>query len=210
MDPSQAHTWRCIYGSVSCSTPINIVTLLKKVKFDGKGETYVYKYAFEFIQNYFSHNITHEGIMCNLFTLTFEGWIKIWCENLPIASIHTWKQFIHEFLYAFENYDNDKLCNKLQGPSKVQDESLEEFTLRFMHLLYIFHFNDIPFVVEWFPYLVNVFDEQDQPVIDKSESCIETHSHVDLDSHENPEDSEVVVEQHMFGSLFTFVNMNHG
>lgn len=49
------------------------------------------------IESYF-HDID-EGILCIIFTLTFLGKARIWCQSLPIASTHSWDQFTTIFLF---------------------------------------------------------------------------------------------------------------
>jgi hypothetical protein len=62
-----------------------------------------------------------------LFTLTFEGRVKRWCDTLPTASIHIWEQFIREFLHAFKNYDDDELCEEILKLKKKKDGSWNTF-----------------------------------------------------------------------------------
>lgn len=113
MAPSQTPIWRCVSRRINCSTPLKIVNLLSKVKFDRERITSASEHVLQFIQNYVSNNILHEGFMCRLFTLTFEGRVKKWCETLPVASIHTLEQFIDEILFSLENYDFNNLCIEL-------------------------------------------------------------------------------------------------
>jgi hypothetical protein len=108
-----------------------------------------------------------------------------------------------EFLHAFENYDYDELCKEMLELRKEKDESLEDFSLRFMCLFYRFHLDDMPSISEWFLYLISLSNEQDQLVSEESKSCVDASLHVDLDSHEDVEDTNDLVEQHMFGYFFT-------
>jgi len=108
------------------------------------------------------------------------------------ASIHTWEEFIDEFLIAFKKFDYDKLCEELNDIRMEPDESLEESSTRFKHLCYRFPLYYIPSISEWFQHLISPSNEQYQLIINKYESCIDTHLQVDLDLHENLEDLEVV------------------
>jgi hypothetical protein len=90
MDPSHIPLWRCVSSFVPLKTPRNIFHLLSQIKFNGEGETYAFEHIFQFRKICFSQNISHEGVICRLFTLTFAGQVKNWYETLSTASIHTW------------------------------------------------------------------------------------------------------------------------
>jgi hypothetical protein len=72
---------------------------------------------------------------CSLLLLKAE--LKVGVRLCQATSIHTWEQFMCEFLHAFENYDYDELCKEILELRKEKDESLEDFSLRFMCLFYI-------------------------------------------------------------------------
>jgi hypothetical protein len=114
----------------------------------------------QFCLNCYSHNIRHEGTICRLFTLTFEGWVKGWCETFPTTSIHTWEKFTHDFLDAFANYNYVELCQELLNLRKKPDESLDVFSLRFKCIIFKFHLEDIPPIDDFLPQLLALSNEK--------------------------------------------------
>jgi hypothetical protein len=134
MAPSHIPLWRCFSGTVPPKPPRNILHFLSQLRFDGESEISASEHALHFWKFCCSHNITDGNTICRLFTLTFAGRVKSWCETLSIASIHTWEQFMREFLHAFENYDYDNLCAEILELKKNEDESLEDFVIIFTHL----------------------------------------------------------------------------
>jgi hypothetical protein len=152
MAPAQTLIWRFFFKRNSFDASIKILNLLSKVQFDGEEVTFAPKHVLQFIQNCISYNIFNQDVMCKLFTSTIEGRVRRWCETLPIASIHTFKQFIDEFLSVFAKYDFDRLCDEFNHLRKEKVEPLEDFSIRFMHLYCQFPLNDIPPIDEWFLY----------------------------------------------------------
>jgi hypothetical protein len=110
MAPCHIPLWRFFYDNVPPKTPRNNLHFFSQLKFDGEGETSACEHAFKSWKLFSSHNIADGNFICRLFTLTFAGWVKSWCDTLSGISIHMWEQFIHEFLHNFENYDYDQLC----------------------------------------------------------------------------------------------------
>lgn len=152
MAPAQTLIWRFFFKRNSFDASIKILNLLSKVQFDGEEVTFAPKHVLQFIQNCISYNIFNQDVICKLFTPTIEGRVRRWCETLPIASIHTFKQFIDEFLSVFAKYDFDRLCDEFNHLRKEKVEPLEDFSIRFMHLYCQFPLNDIPPIDEWFLY----------------------------------------------------------
>jgi hypothetical protein len=181
----------------------NILHFLSQLKFDGEGEISASEHAFNFWKFCCSHNITNGNVICRLFTLTFAGRVKSWCETLSVASIHTWEQFMHEFLHAFENYDYDNLCAEILELRKNKDESLEDFVIRFTHLCYRFPLDDRPSNNDLISCLVSLTNETYELVDEESKSCFNVPLHVDLDLNENVENANGLVGLHMSGSFFT-------
>jgi hypothetical protein len=106
---------KSLYGDVFSSTvppkpPRNILHFLSQLIFDGESEICTYEHALHLWRFCGSHNITDGNTICKMFTLTFAGPVKKSCETFLATSIHTSKQFMLEFLHAFENYDYDGLC----------------------------------------------------------------------------------------------------
>jgi hypothetical protein len=67
------------------------------------------------------------GTIYRLFTLTFEGQIKGWCDTLLAASIHTWEKFMHYFLHAVEINNYEEVCDEILKLRKKRDESINQF-----------------------------------------------------------------------------------
>jgi hypothetical protein len=151
-----------------------------------------------FVSQYYYRNI-----ICRLFTLTFAGRVKSWCETLSPASIHTWEQFMRKFLHAFENYDYDNLCEEILELKKNEDESLKDFVIRFTHLCYRFPLDDRPSNNDLISCLVSLINETHKSMDEKSKSCFNLSSHVDLDLNENVENVNGLDGLHMSGSFFT-------
>jgi len=63
MDPSQNTIWICIFGKIYCTTPLNIVSHLSKNKFDGENQYTSQEHVLQFIENWISNDIGHEGVM---------------------------------------------------------------------------------------------------------------------------------------------------
>jgi hypothetical protein len=113
-----------------------------------------------------------------------------------------------EFLHGFENYDYDKSCEEILKLRKGKNESLEEFSLRLMHLSYIFHLDDIPSVSDTLLHVIYLSNEKYHLVNEESESCsLNVTLDVDLDSPKSSEDTNDLVGQHMFGPFFTLEDM---
>jgi hypothetical protein len=140
MASSQIPIWRCIYGRTYCTTPLNIVNLLSENKSDGENQYISHEHVLQFVENWISNDLGHEGVMCRIFTLTFEGLAKEWCESLLAASIHTWDQFVSYFFYEFQDYDYDKICLELENLRRLEGESMIHFVIRFKSIFLKFYF----------------------------------------------------------------------
>jgi hypothetical protein len=101
------------FGTFPPKTPRKILHFLSQLKFNGEGETNSFEHAFQLWKFCCSHNITNGSAICRLFTLIFVVRVKSLCETLPIASIHTWEQFMYQIWHSFENYDYDDLCAEI-------------------------------------------------------------------------------------------------
>jgi hypothetical protein len=104
---------------------------LSQIKFDGEGEMIASEHACKLWKFCCSHNNTNGSVICRLFSLTFAGRVKSWCETLSTVSIHTWEQFMCQFWHDFENYDYDDFCAEISELQKNEDESLEDFVMIF-------------------------------------------------------------------------------
>jgi len=106
------------------------------------------------------------------------------------------------FYLLLQSCDFDRLCDELNHLRKEKDESLDDFSSRFMHLYYQFPFNDMPPIDECFLYLLN---EHDQLNINQPESNPNANLHHDLDSLEKPEN---IKGMHALGSLCSTGDVN--
>jgi hypothetical protein len=92
------------------------------------------------------------------------------------------------FLIAHQNYDYDKLCLEMNNLSMHENESIEEFSSRFMFLCCRFHPEDLPSekdLLEWFSFLVlsnykHNETKDDEHNIDISQGVKDTDSMVNL------------------------------
>jgi len=124
--------WSCIHVSASSNTPPEVVRILSQVKFNGKSNSSTFNHALQFIQNVLSSNVQgiDEGILCRIFTLTFTAEARNWCRTLPVASIHSWDQFVKAFICKFDCYDYDQVYDEIEYLRK-EDESVRDFNMRF-------------------------------------------------------------------------------
>ena len=124
--------WSCIHVPTSSNTPPEVVRLLSQVKFNGKNNSSAFNHALQFIQRVSSSDIQRidEGILCRIFTLTFIAEARKWCRTLPVASIHSWDQFVKTFIFEFDCYDYDQVYDEIDYLRK-QDESVRDFNMRF-------------------------------------------------------------------------------
>jgi hypothetical protein len=66
----------------------------------------------------------------------------------------------------------------------------------------------VPSVSEWILNLIYLSSEQDHIVNDESQSCLDVILHADSDSREDVENTNDLVGQRMFGSLFTMEDID--
>ena len=81
--------------------------------------------------------------MCLLFFLTLEGLTKKWCSTLSEASIHSFEQLASELQQAFHRYDLHNVVIKLNYIIMEPQESLDEFSIRFVHYCFEFPERDV-------------------------------------------------------------------
>lgn len=118
---SELHrAWVCLLDSMHCSilesTWLTVNFHCKRKKLCTSDST------FSFID---------KGVLCRIFTLTFIGKSKRWCEFLPIVSIYNCDDFLTKFLHTFEDYDYEYVCNELENQRQFENEFTIEFTIRF-------------------------------------------------------------------------------
>lgn len=129
MAPSKL-TWSCFSICAPFATPIKLVNLLSKTKFNGKGNVYVYDHIIQFILNCNDYDI-YESVICRAFTLTLIGLAKDLCWSLLVFSVHIWNEFTRVFMHAFQHYNHEKVCNQLENLHRFEEESFENFLFRY-------------------------------------------------------------------------------
>lgn len=110
----------------------HVVRLLSQVKLNGENNSSAFHHALQFIQRVSNANIQKidEGVLCRIFTLTFTAKARRWCRNLPVASIHSWDQFVRTFILEFDCYEYDQVYDEIDYLQK-QDEPVRDFNMRF-------------------------------------------------------------------------------
>jgi hypothetical protein len=195
MDPTQIPVWERVFNLPYVNIPSKTLYLLSELTFEGEGSTSAEDYLCNFFYKCLKHNIIDLNIVCKLFALNFRGRVKCWFESFPTNSIHSLFEFGTQFLSDFNNSDYDKLGEELNCLRKENDESLEDFEIRLIHLCTRFPLKEIPLIDEWFQYLIYLSDEQDQLIVNQFELGINTHSQFGLNCHEDLENLRVVEAQ---------------
>jgi len=72
MASSKIPIWSCNSGRASCNTPLKVVKLLSKIKFNGKNSVCAFDHVHQFILNCNNYDIDKD-VMCNIFNLTLIG-----------------------------------------------------------------------------------------------------------------------------------------
>ena len=110
------------------------------------------------------YEIDDEGLICLIFFLTLEVHAKKWCHTLPKASIHSFEQLTNELRQYFHRYDLHKIVIKLNDMRMEPQESLDEFSIRFIHYCFEFPERDVDWkcLSEQFKHVILVSLEQFQ------------------------------------------------
>ena len=121
-----------------------------------------------------------------MFSLTFKGRINSWFQGFLVDYFHAWDQLVEEFLITFWDYDYDILCKQINNLQREENESLEDFSLRFEQMCHWFPLGDKPSTydhIKWSIYLLTHYENQDQSIDDEPQSsqfddpCTLIHSH---------------------------------
>jgi hypothetical protein len=123
---------------------------LSKLTSDGGGNISAKDHLNKFWCKCIKHDISDLGVLCRLFAFTFRGRIKHWFESFPACHIFDWFQFVDEFLYSFEIYDFDQLCEEFHTLLINDDSSSEDFLTRVYHILYKFNLDDMSLALNLF------------------------------------------------------------
>ena len=161
MAPLKLPIWSCIHGRASSNTPPEVVRLLSQVKFNGKRNSSAFNHVLQFIQNVSNYDFQgiDEGILCRIFTLTFAAKARSWCRTLPVASIHSWDQFVTIFICKFDGYDYEQVCEEIEYLRRFENESVNDFNIRFHLNCLRFKDEDKPTEEEsldWFEYICSL------------------------------------------------------
>ena len=117
------------------------------------------KIIFVFFYKCLKHNIIDPNVICRLFTLTFQGQVKYWFDSFLANSIHSFSEFVIEFLSYFYNYDYDELSEELSFLRKENGESFNDFAIRFIHVCTRFPLKEMSLNNEWFEYLISLLEK---------------------------------------------------
>lgn len=153
MAHSQIIIMGCFSREIEFTIPLEFFHNLCQFKFDGKGELIVLGHFFRFIQFFFLSNGIHcKYVQSRLFILKVECRVEKWCHTLPNASIHSFDQLVKELHEAFEKYDYQDVCDRINQIRMKYGEYLEDFLNRFLHLCYEFpgEYFDYNFISERF------------------------------------------------------------
>ena len=121
--------------------PNKTVDLFSELNFDGEGNSFVMHHIYKLFYKCLKNKIIDLNLICRLFILTFRGRVKYWFESFPANSIHSLFGFVIEFLSDFNNYDYDELSEELSCLRKENDESFNDFAIRFIYVCTIFSLN---------------------------------------------------------------------
>jgi hypothetical protein len=130
--------------------PNETVSRLSKLTFDGESNTSAKEHLNKFWCKCIKHDISDLEVLCRLFAFTFRGRIKQWFESFPACHIFDWFQFVDEFLYAFEIYDFDQLCEEFHTSLINDDLSSEFFLTKVYHILCKFNLDDMSLALNLF------------------------------------------------------------
>jgi hypothetical protein len=116
------------------SIPNKTTNLFSELTFDGEGNTSAVDHISKFLYKCLRHKIIDPNVTCRLFSLTFRGRVRCWFESFQANSIYSFSEFLIEFLSYFNNYDYDELSEELSRLRKENGESLNDFSIRFIHV----------------------------------------------------------------------------
>jgi hypothetical protein len=167
--------------------PKKTTDLFSKLTFDGEGNTYAVDHISKFCFKCLKNKITNLNLICRLFSLTFQGWVKYWFESFRANFIHSWSEFVIKFLSYFNNYDYDELGEELSFLRKENDESFKDFSIRFIHFCTRFPLKEMPLIDEWFQYLISLSDKQYRLMVNQYELSTNTQSQYGLKFHDDLE-----------------------
>ena len=116
---------------------------LSQLKFDGENGVSITRHLSDFCDFGECYEIYDQGLFFFLFSLSLEGRTKKWCCTLPKSSIHSFEQLASELQQAFHRYDFHNVLIKINDIRMEPQESLDEFSIRFVHYFFEFHEKDV-------------------------------------------------------------------
>lgn len=124
----------CFSRELDFNIPAEIIHDLSQFKFDGESELNFLEHFFKFMYFCISNGIQCKYIMANLFTLAFKGRVKKWCHMLPVAFVHSLEKLVKDLREAFESYDYQYVCDRIDFLIMEPGESVNDFFNWFLHL----------------------------------------------------------------------------
>jgi len=112
MTSFQIKTLACFSNSAYFEVPKIILDDLSRYNFNDEGGTTLFKHIVAFASFCDRHDVPFDDISCGLFTFTFEGRTKKWCQTLLTTSIHSFDQFFRESCRAFILYEHKDFNRK--------------------------------------------------------------------------------------------------
>ena len=97
--------------------------------------------------------------MHNFYSHIFAAKARNWCRTLPVASIHTWEQFMTIFLCKFDGNIYEQVCDDFEDLRRFEGEYLIDFTIRFRLNCLKFKTEDKPLKKEllyWFEHIFSL------------------------------------------------------
>lgn len=143
-----------------------------KNKFDGEGEIFAFECILWFLDICIDNDVYNVSVLWKLFFFTFQGFVKSWCKTLSYDSIHSFKQFIDEFITYFQESIFEDLFKEIDKLWMRPNESMDDFSNIFLNIYYKIHEKDKYWyhMIREFPCLVGLSERES-----KLEMNIDSH-----------------------------------
>lgn len=152
---------------------------------DGEGDMSFAKHASLFLKFFEYYEIDYEDVACIFFFLTLDGQASQWRHTLPPTSIHSLNHLIEEIYLAFDRYDYRDVYKRIDQLRMDPDESVEDFSNRFLNLCYEFPEEDMYryFLKQNFKHLfhISLHGESKQPYVSSSSTLVNQETPIILD-----------------------------
>ena len=128
---------------------------LSPLNFDGEDGKSITEHIFYILIFSESYKIDDEEFSSMLFSLTLEGHTKQWCHMLPAVSIHSFEKLVYKLQQALDMYNFQDLLKRINELRMKLEESLEDFSFRYVHIYFEFPESDVDLVYlninfQWF------------------------------------------------------------